>query len=234
MKNYNNYRYKRDDVEEDVIVVFDSETIPKENLNEEYLKQRKYHLEKYQSYKYSLMNEEEKDYYAKVTSHVLSQVVAICGKVYFPNNLKEPKQEFRIVDKNDEKNVISNFITNIVNHFDGLNVLWVHYNGLGFDCPLILRKAALHNIEVKNKSFKYLPKFQSFPHYDVCALLGNWGNEVISLENACIEFGIESPKTGITNYSNIATSDEKDIGDYCMKDVEAVYDLFTKVRNKVN
>jgi hypothetical protein len=44
MKNYNNYRYKRDEVEEDVIVVFDSETIPKENYNEEYLKQRKYHF----------------------------------------------------------------------------------------------------------------------------------------------------------------------------------------------
>ena len=216
---------------DDIICVFDCEAMPKQDYDQTYFKQRLFQFESGNRYKYSLLeNPEEKDNYVKATSLILSQLVGVCGKIYRPD-AREKAMSFKIVDKENEKKVVSTFINEIVDKYKDYNVLFVTYNGLNYDAPLIMRKAVQHGVPLQNKSFTNLAKFRRAPHYDVCAIISNWGGEIVDFETICREFGIENPKDGPTNASNIAESSNEEIGIYCMKDVEATDEMFQKMKD---
>lgn len=206
-------------------IVYDTETKPNDIIDNDYFLSKKYYYEKNPSYNYSLMNEDEKDNFIKSISFVMNKVTCICGKIFI-NDIVEP---FSLYSENEE-NLIKVFVEEIVNKYNK-NFLWVTYNGLNFDNPLIMRKCAKYDIKIKNQDFTNLIKFRKFPHFDCCAILSGWGNEIVSLEVASKFFNVANPKDGITNSKNILTSTPDDIKKYCMNDVDTTNSIYLKIKD---
>jgi DNA polymerase elongation subunit (family B) len=112
--------------------------------------------------------------------------------------------------------------------------LFISYNGLSFDAPFILRRSGLYGLEPTNKNFLSLRRFSNHPHCDLKEVLANWDRfEAITLHLACDFYGVPTPKTGISgkdvekvfNAGGIQT-----IADYCVRDVEATFLLYQKLK----
>lgn len=205
-------------------IVFDTEAIPQKDYNLKYYQNKRFQLDNRSSYKYSLMNEEEKDNFVLSTSWVLSNVICICGKIIY-----DDKAESFKLYSDDEKKLLTVFIDDVINK--NKNALFVTYNGLTYDVPLIMRACSKHDIKIKNENFTNLRRFSKFPHYDCCAILGNWGAENVDLDTACKYFGIKSSKENETNASNIITSSPEKIKEYCYDDADATDQIYLKMIN---
>ncbi|MBT7929340.1 hypothetical protein HN682_05440 [Candidatus Peregrinibacteria bacterium] len=114
--------------------------------------------------------------------------------------------------------------------------VFVHYNGLGFDVPFILKRSMFHGIEPTHKQFADTKRFQRYPHFDVQQILADWDRyQTASLELACEFLGVKSPKDGEIKAANVAEAfaagriDE--IAEYCLKDVQATYDVYQILQN---
>ena len=111
---------------------------------------------------------------------------------------------------------------------------YVHFNGLNFDVPFLLIRAAVHGIAIKNRRFRDLRKFRYDPHVDLMQFLSQWGRQGVSLEVACHSFGIPSPKEGAVKGESVAAAFEAGeldaVRDYVMRDVEATHQLFLKIK----
>ena len=119
---------------------------------------------------------------------------------------------------------------------DGLGrVIFVSYNGLGFDAPFIVRRSMFYGISPTNKDFMNLKRFSFYPHFDVYMALSDWkqSNMTISLEQACEFFGIRSSKLGGIKAAQVAQAFAdgriKEIAEYCKQDVRATAELFETI-----
>ena len=89
----------------------------------------------------------------------------------------------------------------IINHPSSKNIRFIHYNGLGFDIPFLIVRAAHHGIEINNWNFKDLRRFSYKSHIDLMMFLCNWNNyNAVSMDIACRSFGIPSPQGGGCNW----------------------------------
>ena len=144
----------------------------------------------------------------------------------------------KVVCEENEEATLKSFF-DIVNHPSSRGVQYVHYNGLGFDIPFLLIRAAHYGIEINNYNFKDLRRFSYKSHIDVMMYLCNWNNyNAISMDIACRSFGIPSPKEGDVKGETVAKAFEEgnieDVNDYVMRDVEATHQLFEKVRKYIS
>ena len=93
---------------------------------------------------------------------------------------------------------------------------------------------AIHGFAIQNSRFLNLRRYNYDPHVDVMQFLSRWGREGVSLETACHAFGIPSPKEGEVKGNTVAEAfhrgDLEAVKDYVMRDVEATYQLFLKIR----
>ena len=144
----------------------------------------------------------------------------------------------KVVCEDNEQATLQAFF-DIVNHPSSRGAKFVHYNGLGFDIPFLLVRAAHYGIEINNYSFKDLRRFSFKSHIDVMMYLCNWNNyNSVSMDVACRSFGIPSPKEGEVKGETVAKAFEDGnidaVNDYVMRDVEATHQLFDKVRKYIS
>ena len=108
---------------------------------------------------------------------------------------------------------------------------YVHYNGLGFDVPWIVKRSMKHGIRPTSKDFLDLRRFQKYPHFDIQQILADWDRfNIISLDLACNFTGVPSPKEGEIAAKDVAQAyaDGKieQIAEYCLRDVESTHQLY--------
>ena len=143
----------------------------------------------------------------------------------------------KVICENNEQATLQTFF-NIINHPGSKNARFVHYNGLGFDIPFLIVRAAHYSIEISNWNFKDLRRFSYKNHIDLMMFLCNWNNyNAVSMDIACRSFGISSPKAGEVTGDTVAKAyEERNIAaveKYVMRDVEATYQLFEKLKQYI-
>lgn len=73
--------------------------------------------------------------------------------------------------------------------------LYVHFNGLGFDIPLLIYKHIKHHIWPMPFDFSNLYRFKSNIHYDLKQVASNYGVFPISFRVLSTELGLDDPKS---------------------------------------
>ena len=108
---------------------------------------------------------------------------------------------------------------------------YVHYNGLGFDVPWIIKRSIKHGIRPTSKDFLDLRRYQKYPHFDVQMIIADWDRfNVVSLDLVCDLFSVPSPKKGVIKAKDVekAYNEGKidDISAYCLRDVDSTYKVY--------
>jgi hypothetical protein len=158
------------------------------------------------------------------------------GKVLFlagdgddPRGRQEGAVEF--VPCADEGELLTEF-WEVAVHYDSV----VTFNGRGFDVPFIYLRSAVLKVEVSRKDWLGY-RYQTEPHCDLLEQLtfynisGRDGAaRRFNLDFYCKAFGIESPKshgvTGMDIGRMVAEGKGREIGEYCMGDVQATLALY--------
>jgi len=146
--------------------------------------------------------------------------------IYYP----ERDEAYHITGK-DEAEILSKFWDDI-RPFMGT---FVSFNGLNFDVPFIKTRSMIHDIKPTNERFLETRRFQSYPHFDVAQHISDWDYRYrVSLDLACDQMGIPSPKKGEVEASTVYDAYKAGklelIGEYCVKDLKATFELYEKVR----
>jgi 3'-5' exonuclease len=129
----------------------------------------------------------------------------------------------------DEAQLLTSF-WNVAKHYDV-----VTFNGRGFDVPFIYLRSALLNVPISRKDWLGY-RFQTEPHCDLADQLTFYGGgrdgagRRFNLDFYCKAFGIESPKsqgvTGMDVNRLVAEGRNREIADYCLRDVQATVRLY--------
>ena len=209
-------------------LIFDIETIPQPELpapvNEEVLRRTRKEVERGER------STEEAENFVRSISPFFGRVVAIGLRLY---NESRSETKDKVIAESTEKATLQAFFETI-NHPNSQDLRFVHYNGLNFDVPFLMIRAAIHGLPIQNPRFLNLRRFSYDPHVDVMQFLSRWQREGISLELASHSFGIPSPKEGQVTGDSVAAAFERGelaaVSDYVMRDVEATYQLFLKIK----
>lgn len=122
-------------------------------------------------------------------------------------------------------------LTDFAKYVENYKGTFVHFNGLGFDVPLIMAKCAEYGVLLPQR-FCTLTRYRTNPHYDIMQVYGCWGAFKPSLNELAYTFGLESPKDilggkSVVEFLQAATDEE--IKEYCMGDVRVEHQLFKKI-----
>lgn len=206
-------------------IFFNIVTVPREYYDNNIYLNRKSYFEK-NSFFYSTLSEEEKKTYITSSHWALCKIICITGKISDGHNI----QDFKMFSTN-EFNLINAFVE-IIN--ENKNSLWIHYNGLTFGVPLIIRRAIKYNLLITNNDFKNLVKFRTYPHYDCSSILGNWSIEsILDFHSACKEFEIDFNNEPIIFNENNKDNNKDYITDFSIRKTKALYDLYNKMRKNI-
>ncbi len=212
-------------------LILDIETVPLPTIDEEVelvvAKKVKSHIERTGD------DPENAESLIRSTSPFFGQVLCI-GMRWLQD---DGSAKDKVVCEDNEQTTLQAFF-DIVNHPSSRGAKFVHYNGLGFDIPFLLVRAAHYDIEINNYNFKDLRRFSYKSHIDVMMYLCNWNNyNSVSMDIACRSFGIPSPKEGEIKGETVAKAFEEGninaVNDYVMRDVEATHQLFDKIKKYV-
>ncbi len=163
------------------------------------------------------------------TSAFFGQV--LCIGLRFLSDTGQEKD--KVIFESNEQSTLKSFFE-IINN-TAHNVRFVHYNGLGFDIPFLIIRAAHFGIQINNWNFKDLRRFSYKNHIDIMMFLCNWNSyNAVSMDIACRSFGIPSPKEGEIKGGTIAKAyaegNISGVEDYVMRDVEATHQLYEKIK----
>lgn len=147
----------------------------------------------------------------------------------FEEGTADPSVEY--VPCMDESELLSHF-WNVAPHYDAI----VTFNGRGFDVPFLYLRSALLNIDISKKNWLGY-RYQTEPHCDLAEQLSFYnvsGREgaarKFNLDFYCKAFGIPSPKrqgvTGMDVGRLLAEGRNRDVAEYCMRDVQATRFLY--------
>lgn len=212
-------------------VVFDIETLalPLDSFDEssrEYL------------FKFADTDEKVEETKRNLNLHALTaQVVAIgllnpdsnMGKVIFQSDRKE---EYASNDglvqfqSGSEKEILQEFWKLIPSYHQ-----FVTFNGRGFDCPFLMVRSALLNVQTTRNLMPY--RYDTNQHCDLLDQLTFYNTtRRFNLDFYCKSFGIDSPKAhGISGLDMGKLMGEKrfhEIADYCLGDARATAELFRR------
>jgi predicted PolB exonuclease-like 3'-5' exonuclease len=209
-------------------LIFDIETVPLVGLAEplelEVARRTQRELDR------GDLSAEDAESLVRSISPFLGQVLAIGMRLY---NDANGEAKDKVISEPDEAATLQAFIETI-NHPASQDLRYVHFNGLNFDVPFIIIRAAIHGFPIRNSRFMNLRRFNYDPHVDLMQFLSRWGREGVSLETACHSFDIPSPKEGDVKGNTVAEAyqrgDLEAVNDYVMRDVEATYQLFLKIQ----
>jgi hypothetical protein len=170
--------------------------------------------------------------------HALTaQVIAIAllnpdshmGKVMFQSDTKE---EYTSTDglvqfkSGTEKEILEEFWKLIPSYHQ-----FITFNGRGFDCPFLMVRSALLNVQPTRNLMPY--RYDANQHCDLLEQFTFYNTtRRFNLDFYCKSFGIESPKAhGISGLDMGKLVEEKrfhDIADYCLGDACATAELFRR------
>ena len=144
----------------------------------------------------------------------------------------------KVVCEDNEEATLRSFFE-IINHATTKGARFVHYNGLGFDIPFLIVRAAHYGLQINNWNFTDLRRFSYKSHIDLMMYLCNWNNyNAISMDVTCRSFGIPSPKEGEVKGETVAKAYEEGnieaVNEYVMRDVEATHQLFERLNKYIN
>jgi 3'-5' exonuclease len=119
----------------------------------------------------------------------------------------------------------------------------VTFNGRGFDVPFLYLRSALLDVPITRKDWLGY-RFQTEPHCDLAEQLTFYGvsgrdgaARRFNLDFYCKAFGIESPKshgvTGMDVNRLLAEGRYREIGEYCLRDVDATLQLYRIWRERL-
>ncbi|NOZ08614.1 MAG: hypothetical protein GXO91_07025 [FCB group bacterium] len=209
-------------------LVLDIETIPRadlpEGLEEEIHRRVARKLEQVE------LEPAEADSLIRSTSPFFGRVLCI-GLRWFRDGSEQNRD--LVISAETEEETLSEFFR-IVNDDRSRQVKFVHYNGLGFDIPFLIVRAAHYGISITNRRFKNLRRYTYDNHIDLMMFLSNWSSyNAVSLDVVCQSFGIPSPKAGEVKGNSVALAYEagnlEAVNEYVMRDVEATFQLFKKL-----
>ena len=125
-----------------------------------------------------------------------------------------------------EKEIIEQFWIDI-GHYDQ----FVTFNGRGFDCPFLMLRSAILQVQPTRNLMPY--RYDASIHCDLLEQFTFYGAmRKFNLDFYCKSFGIESPKThGVTGLDMKQLSDEKrfrEIAEYNRRDLQATAELFRR------
>lgn len=120
----------------------------------------------------------------------------------------------------------------------------VTFNGRGFDVPFLYLRSALLNVPITRKDWLGY-RFQTEPHCDLAeqfTFYGVSGREGaarrFNLDFYCKAFGLESPKsqgvTGADVNQLLAEGRQREIAEYCLRDVNATVQLYHLWRERLS
>ena len=138
------------------------------------------------------------------TSPFFGQVICIGMRFISDDGQKKDK----VICESNEKESLQTFYE-IINK-TSRHIRFIHYNGLGFDIPFLIIRAAHYGIEISNWNFKDLRRFSYKSHIDLMMFLCNWNlYNSISMDIACRSFGISSPKEGEVKGDSVSKLEPK-------------------------
>jgi 3'-5' exonuclease len=119
----------------------------------------------------------------------------------------------------------------------------VTFNGRGFDVPFLYLRSALLQVAISRKDWLGY-RFQTEPHCDLAEQFTFYGvsgrdgaARRFNLDFYCKSFGIESPKshgvTGMDVNRLLSEGRYREIGEYCLRDVEATLHLYRIWRERL-
>ncbi len=209
-------------------LIFDIETVPlpelAEPLEREVARRTKREVEKGE------LEQLEAESLVRSVSPFFGRVLAIGMRLY---DDKTGENKDKVISESSEEATLQTFFETI-NHAASQDLRYVPYNGLGFDVPFLIIRAAVHGIAIQNPRFLNQRRFSYDPHIDIMQFLSRWGREGVSLDLACRSFGVPSPKEGEVKGETVAAAFERGdleaVREYVMRDVEATYQLFLKIK----
>ena len=217
-------------------LTFDIETVPLEVLNEsqwaEYAKnmnnlKKRFHPDG----KYGITDLKNLRNLARSVNPYIGKIVTI-GVHYKPDD--GPAQAEALYG-DDERKILLDFWKTLQGFGKGL---FISFNGLGFDLPFIIKRSMFHRITPTNNLFLDKRRFSTWPHFDVKMVMGDWDKYATGNLDLLTNFlSIPSPKDGKVEakdvYEAYLNGGLKDIADYCVRDVEATYNLYSVVKDYV-
>jgi DNA polymerase elongation subunit (family B) len=131
----------------------------------------------------------------------------------------------------DEMEMLTAF-WDVAKHYDSV----VTFNGRGFDVPFLYLRSAVLNVPITKKNwlgYRYAVEphcdlAEQFTFYNVSGREG--AARKFNLDFYCKSFGIDSPKahgvTGMDVPAMIAAGKQRDVAEYCLRDVRATVELY--------
>lgn len=126
----------------------------------------------------------------------------------------------------NEKEILEQFWLDI-GHYDQ----FVTFNGRGFDCPFLMLRSAILQVQPTRNLMPY--RYDASIHCDLLEQFTFYGAlRKFNLDFYCKSFGIESPKThGVTGLDMKQLTEEKRfraIAEYNLRDLQATAELFKR------
>jgi DNA polymerase elongation subunit (family B) len=151
------------------------------------------------------------------------------GRVLFQS---DEKMDYYSVDESvhftsgSEKGIIEQFWLDI-GHYDQ----FVTFNGRAFDCPFLMMRSAILQIQPTRNLMPY--RYDASVHCDLLEQFTFYGAlRKFNLDFYCKSFGVESPKThGVTGLDMKQLTEEKrfrEIAEYNLRDLQATAELFRR------
>jgi 3'-5' exonuclease len=110
---------------------------------------------------------------------------------------------------------------------------FIHYNGLNFDIPFIIRRMCHHGMRPANPRFANLKRYQYEPHLDVMMSYYNWDMRgTLPLGVLAEAHGLPTPKGDLSGdkiYQAYMNDEWERIQRYCELDVATTLNLWRKV-----
>jgi 3'-5' exonuclease len=127
----------------------------------------------------------------------------------------------------------------VAKHYDTI----VTFNGRSFDVPFVYLRSAVLNVAISRRDWLGY-RFQTEPHCDLAEQFTFYGvsgrdgaARRFNLDCYCKAFGIESPKshgvTGLDVNDLMAAGRQRDVAEYCLRDVQATVLLYHLWRERL-
>ena len=211
-------------------LILDIETVPRPSIDNEVeaeiIKKTNARVEKTGD------NPENAESLIRSTSPFFGQVLCIGLRFLSDDN----KQKDKVICESSEESTLQSFFE-IINK-TSRDVRFIHYNGIGFDIPFLIIRAAHYGIEINNWNFKDLRRFSFKSHIDLMMFLCSWNSyNAVSMDIACRSFGLPSPKEGEVSGDTVAKAyidgNISAVEEYVMRDVEATHELYNKLKQYI-
>jgi hypothetical protein len=172
---------------------------------------------------------------AQVVCIAMLNADSLRGKVFFlADDFEHPRSLPGSVDFvacSDEAELLNEF-WEVAIHYDSI----ITFNGRGFDVPFLYMRSALLNVQITRKDWLGY-RYNVEPHCDLLEQLTFYGvsgregaGRRFNLDFYCKAFGLESPKnqgiTGMDINELMAQGRQREIAEYCMRDVYATMQLY--------